>query len=152
MTTAQYSEDICLQRDQILLEEIKKHLLALKELLSLMEDNFEDSIYRFYHHSKKVYSLQYFTSEAADVFRKIAQSIDRSLCNLFEEIVAQGTGVTFESAHNKNWPLHTRPIVEAFFHAKYFVEMMVKCGGQMEFVSPILPSGWAAILELYNQR
>ena len=152
MANAPYYEDIRLQRDQILLEEIKKYLPALNELLIQMEDIYEDGTYRFYHQSKKVYSLKYCTTEAADLFKKIAQSIDRSLCNLFEEIVAQGTGVTFESAHNENWPLHTRPIVEAFFHAKYFVEMMVKYGGQMESVSPVLPSCWAAILELYNQR
>jgi hypothetical protein len=152
MADAPYYEDIRLQRDQILLEEIKKHLPALKDLLILMEDSYEDSIYRFYHQSYKVYSLQYCTVEAAELFKKIAQSIDGSLCNLFEGIVVQGTGVTFEGEHNENWPRHTRPIVEAFFHAKYFVEMMVKYGGQMESVSPVLPSGWAAILELYNQR
>jgi hypothetical protein len=119
-------EDIRLQRDQILLEEIKKHLPALKELLIRMEDCYEDGIYRFYHQSNKVYSLQHCTDEASDLFKKIVQSIDRSLCNQFKEIVAQGTGLIFESAHNKNWSIHTRPIVEAFFHAKYFIEMMVK--------------------------
>ena len=30
--------------------------------------------------------------------------------------------------HNDDWPRHARPLVEAFLHAKYFVEMMVKYG------------------------
>jgi len=54
--------------------------------------------------------------------------------------------------HNQNWLLYTRPIVEAYLHAKYFVEMMVKYGQEMEDVPMFLPSGWAAILELYDQR
>jgi hypothetical protein len=42
--------------------------------------------------------------------------------------------------------------VEAFLHAKYFVEMMVKHGRAMDQASEQLPSAWAAILELYRQR
>lgn len=47
---------------------------------------------------------------------------------------------------------HTRPIVEAFLHAKYFLEMMIKYAREMDAAPIMLPTGWAAILELYNQR
>ena len=29
----------------------------------------------------------------------------------------------FEDEHNKEWSKHTGPFVEAFFHARYFLEM-----------------------------
>jgi hypothetical protein len=58
----------------------------------------------------------------------------------------------FKTDHNENWALYTRPIVEAFLHAKYFMEMMVKYGTEMDTAQSTLPTGWAAILCLYNQR
>jgi hypothetical protein len=113
---------------------------------------YEDKMYRLYYQSFKVYELQYLTTQALDVFQKIAHTIDRPLSPWFTEITAQGVGVHFEMEHNKDWLVHTRPLVEAFLHAKYFVEMMVKYGRAMDTVTSLLPSGWAAILVLYNQR
>jgi hypothetical protein len=70
----------------------------------------------------------------------------------FEEIVPAGTGIDFDVSHNDDWLPHTRPIVEAFLHARYFVEMMVKYGTEIETAPQMLPSGWAAILTLYGLR
>jgi hypothetical protein len=86
------------------------------------------------------------------LFRDIGQPVNGQLCARFEEIVAAGTGIKFAGEHNKDWSRYTRPQVEAFLHAKYFVEMMVKHGRAMDQVPKVLPSGWAAILELYGQR
>ena len=44
------------------------------------------------------------------------------------------------------------PIVEAFFHAKYFLEMAVRYGRTLESPPRKLPSGWAAFLYLYDLR
>ena len=59
----------------------------------------------------------------------------------FEEIVAAGTGVEFDLSHNDDWLRHTRPIVEAFLHAKYFIEMVVKYGRELDSPPYMLPSG-----------
>ena len=140
------------EKDKRLLEVIKSHLPELEALLQKMQYEYEDRIYRLYHQSFKVYALQSRTIEAADLFRRIAKLMYGKTNKWFEAIVAQGTGIEFEMEHNQNWLLYTRPIVEAYLHAKYFVEMMVKYGQEMEDVPMFLPSGWAAILELYDQR
>jgi len=141
-----------LEQDQKLLDAIKAHLPELERLLSVMPCLYEDGIYRFYHQSFKVYSLQDYTLKAAELFKSIGREVDKSLCKWFEEIVTNGTGTKFEMEHNENWKQHTRPIVEAFLHAKYFVEMMVKYGREAKAPTNFFPSGWAAILTLYGQR
>lgn len=141
-----------LQRDQLLLSAIQTNLPQLECLFIPFQALYEDGIYRFYHHSFKVYQLQDYTSRAAEIFNHIAEAIDNRLCERFEQIVAAGTGLAWEPTHNHDWTLHTRPIVEAFLHAKYFLEMMIKYGRAMERSQNMLPTGWAAILELYNQR
>ena len=141
-----------LQRDRKLLQAIKTKLPELERLRVAFEAFYEDGVYRFYHHSFKVYQLQDCTSRAVEIFKDTAQTSDGQLCEWFEQIVAAGTGHTWEPDHNKNWLLHTRPIVEAFLHARYFLEMMIKYGQEMDTSPTMLPIGWAAILELYNQR
>jgi hypothetical protein len=66
--------------------------------------------------------------------------------------VAEGTGKPFELEHNKRWLEVTRPIVEAFFHARYFLDMAVRYGRSLEELPMTLPSGWAALLYLYQLR
>lgn len=141
-----------LQKDQLLLDTIKGKLPELERLLVPFQAMYEDGIYRFYHYSFKVYQLQNYTSQAVETFRSIAKDTDNHLCEWFEEIVAAGTGLAWEPNHNLNWTLHTQTIVEAFLHAKYFLEMMIKYGCGIDAVPAMLPTGWAAILELYNQR
>src|SRR5437667_9867528 len=141
-----------LRMDQRLLDAIKVHLLDLEQLATIVEYDYEDRMYRFYYQSFKVYELQGFTTQALDVFQHIAHAIDGHLHPWFTAITAQGTGVEFAMEHNQDWLRHTRPIVEAFLHTKYFVEMMVKYGHAMDTAGASLPSGWAAILALYQQR
>lgn len=42
--------------------------------------------------------------------------------------------------------------VEAFLHAKSFLEMVVKYGKELETAQNLLPSGWAAVLCFYDLR
>ena len=56
-----------------------------------------------------------------------------------------------EVKDNANWTVVTRPIVEAFFHARYFLEMAVRYSTLEEPPMP-LPSGYAALLYLYGLR
>jgi hypothetical protein len=46
----------------------------------------------------------------------------------------------------------TRPIVEAFFHARFFLEMAVRYGNELDKAPHMLPSGWAALFYLYELR
>jgi hypothetical protein len=135
-----------------LLRNLKASLPALEALLDRCSSHwgYEDPVYRFYHQSFKVYTLQATTTDIVEALRALAP--DRSLNDWFVQIVAAGTGHTFEPAHNHRWLEVTRPIVEAFFHARYFLEMAVRYGRALDAPPRVLPSGWAAILELYDLR
>jgi hypothetical protein len=130
---------------------IRRRLPELEALLEGATDHwgFEDPIYRFYHQSFKVYDLQQQTEAMVEVLRSLAPG--RQLAPWFMEIVSEGTGIRFEPEHNADWPRVTRPIVEAFFHARYFLEMAVRYS-KLEAPPTILPSGWASILCLYGLR
>lgn len=141
-----------IRKDHVLFETIKGHLPALLELHKEVQDAYEDGMYRFYHQSWKVYDLQGLTTLIVDQFRQIARETGGELNPWFAAIVTEGTGITFEPGHNAHWRAHTRPIVEAFLHAKYFLEMMIHHGLTMTTVLPPFTYGWAAILTLYNQR
>ena len=143
-----------LTKDNELLAKIKEHLPELEALLQRMSSHwfYEDPIYRFYYQSFKVYSLQQETKEIVEALRKLAPE-GASLCKTFEEIYLAGaSGKRFEMEHNQNWTTHTRPFVEAFLHAKFFLEMAVKYGKELDAAPNMLPSGWAALLCLYNLR
>jgi len=141
-------------KDNQLLAKIKAQLPELEKLLQHMSSHwsYEDPVFRFYHQSFKVYSLQNETKEIVNALRKLAPE-EAPLCQEFEEIYLAGaSGKRFEMEHNQNWTSHTRPFVEAFFHARYFLEMAVKYGRALEAAPAALPSGWAALLCLYKLR
>jgi len=147
------SDDVDDRQD---VQQLYTHLRAsLPELEKLLRDcqshwGYEDGICRFYHHSFKVYSLQETTSAIVAALQSLAS--ERNLNESFMAIVRDGTGKTFEREHNRRWLEVTRPIVEAFFHAHYFLEMAVRYGKQLKHPPRQLPSGWAAFLYLYNLR
>ncbi len=130
---------------------IQKNLPHLKRLLadSSSEWQGEDLVYRFYHQSFKVYRLQSVTEEMIRALEELLPG--KALDNWFLQIVTEGTGKKFALKANKKWPETARPILEAFFHARYFLEMAVKYGKSSKSFRP-LPSGWAALLCLYNLR
>jgi hypothetical protein len=43
-------------------------------------------------------------------------------------------------------------VEEPFFHARYMLEMAVGYGKDLERPPAVLPSGWAALLYLFNLR
>ena len=99
---------------------------ALRQLLDESSDHwgFEDPVYRFYHQSFKVFWLQQRTETI--VQRLSGLLPDCPLHPWLLEIVRQGTGKEFATSDNSNWTHVTRPIVEAFFHARFFLEMAVR--------------------------
>jgi hypothetical protein len=118
-------------RDQ-LLSRLKEKLPDLNALLAEMESNggIENKIYQFYQHSFKVYEAQAMTEEAVELLQSLLP--ERPLNAEFRHIVSEGTGQTFELSHNEDWLQHTRPMVEALFHAHYFVKMACKSGQELE--------------------
>lgn len=137
---------------QSLFRNLKASLPALEKVLDECSDHwgYEDHVYRFYHQSFKVYGLQEATT--AIVANLQALTPERKLNAWFVEIVKDGTGKNFEQDHNQRWLEVTRPIIEAFFHARYFLEMAVGYGKKLNAPPRMLPSGWAAFLYLYNLR
>ena len=111
--------------------------------------NYEDMFYRFYHQSWKVYSVQQTTTQAVALLQSLLP--DWELNDQFVEIIRQGTGKDWDESHNADWQLHTRPLLEAFAHTKYMIEMSVRYADLTETPLP-MPSGWAAFLYLYNLR
>ena len=111
---------------------------------------YENLVYRFYHHSAKAYALQSLTLEIVE--RLAALQPGEPLNGWFSRIVADGTGRTFELEDNDRWLEITRPMIEAFLHARYFLEMAVKHGREREAPPQFMPCGWAALLCLYNLR
>ncbi len=137
---------------QALFASLKAALPELEKLLAETsgEWGYEDPVYRFYHQSFKVYALGHSTKRIVSALQALAP--ERPLNDWFVRIVAEGTDKKFEHEHNARWLEVTRPIVEAFFHARYFLDMAVTHGRQLKAPPRMLPSGWAALLYLYRLR
>ena len=140
---------------QVLLEAIKANMPELEERLNKANGHWqgEDGFYRFYHGSLKVYFLQKETQNIVKCLNKVKDGSNiKNLNPQFLEIIEEGSNKTFDLEHNQNWGLHTRPILEAFFHAREMLKFVVKYGKTLEVAPNTLPSGWAAVLYLYNLR
>lgn len=125
-----------------------------EDLARLLEEcsdhwGYEDPVYRFYHQSFKVYGLQGQTRTIVERLQALAP--DRPLNPWFRQIVESGTGKEFRLADNERWTEVTQPILEAFFHARFFLEMAVRYADLQTPPNP-LPSGYAALLYLFGLR
>ena len=134
-----------------LLAGIKARRDELAKLLAEVSGHwgYEDPIYRFYHQSFKVFGLQGSTGKIVSELQSLLP--DRAMNVWFREIIQSGTGREFDPSCNDDWPRHTRPIVEAFFHARFMLEMAVRYA-ELEEPPQMLPSGWAALLYLFDLR
>jgi hypothetical protein len=159
--------------DARLLENIKKHLSELEELLTEMsgDKRYAWAVYRFYHSSWKAYEIPFYTRRIVDALRDLADGLkpyrvlspdsagEREICaqpfsKYFVEVLNDGIK-DYKSIpeDNENFASHTRPLVEAFLHSFFFLQMAVKYGRAFD-APPIhgLPEGWAALLELFRIR
>ena len=137
--------------EEALLRNLRRDKAGLEKLLLENSDHwgYEDSIYRFYHQSFKVYGLQHQTQSIVDSLQALAP--DRPLNRWFLEIIRSGTGKAFKIEDNARWTEVTRPILEAFFHARFFLEMAVRYA-DLDAPPQSLPSGYAALLYLFGLR
>ncbi len=134
-----------------LFRNIQRNALTIVRLKESCEWWYEDRIYRFYHTSFKVYQLQEITAEILKLMVKVSPYDKDHFTEEFNEIMGEGRVGAWKHHHNKKWTRHTRPIVEAFFHAKFVLDMMYKTL-KLSKEPNMLPSGWAAILEIYKLR
>ena len=137
--------------ERALLATLRERRADLQAMFEKMSSHwgFEDPVYRFYHQSYKLYYLQSETEEIVGLLKSLAP--DRSLNPWFRAIIEDGTQKTFTPADNQEWLSITRPILEAFFHARFFLEMAVRYSSLDDPPMP-LPSGYAALLYLYGLR
>ena len=136
-----------------LLENMRQQAAELHEALDRINGHwgYEDGIYRFYHQSFKVFGLQEYTQEILAALTAIAPE-GRTFCSDFDEIIQAGTGREFVMEDNQHWIERTAPIVQAFLHGRYFLEMAVKYAMGLTEPPQTMPSGWAALLCLYRLR
>jgi hypothetical protein len=112
----------------------------------------EEAIYRYYHQSFKVYTLQDTTELLLTALKELNPRDPPAFHPGFVELMDAGRGREFQMADNDHWHAATGPVVEAFFHARYFVQQASKYGHELTVPPSVLPYGWAALLELYGYR
>lgn len=136
----------------VLLENIKANMSILEDLYEYVNQHSgaEDAFYRYYHQSHKVYRIQDRTERIVETLSAIMPG--RKLNRLFMQIVREGTGKEFHFSQNKAWKTYVGPVMEAFFHAREFLKLMIKYGQELDDSPEMLPFGWAAVLTLYNLR
>jgi hypothetical protein len=133
------------------LNSIKINSLEIENLLKDFEKAEEDLVYRFYHQSFKVFFISNLLQEAKTFFENLAPDSE-GLNAWFTEIIDTALAKRFTERTNENWRVEIQPVLEAFWHCKYFLEQMDKYGKELDESPQILPSGWAAVLYLYNLR
>jgi len=135
-----------------LLDRIKANLPEIESLYRIFSGYEEDYVYRFYHQSFKVFGAIEEIKKAKDLFEKIAPD-GITLNEWYSQIADEAIGKSFDwEKTNPKWLDETRPILEAFWHSKYFLEQMLHFGTELQASPQLLPSGWAAVLYLYNLR
>lgn len=135
-----------------LLANAKTRLPEIGALLAGFERAEEDAVYRYYHRSLKVFWQQSAVRRARELLRDLAPE-GRSLDGDFERICHEALDHEFEmSRTNTNWEAETRPILEAFWHCKYFLAQLNRYARELDEPVDMLPEGWAAALELYGLR
>lgn len=139
------------QSDKLLIN-IKNNLSEIESLYNVFHTFEEDYVYRFYHQSFKVFGALNEIEQAVLLFEKIAPD-GLSLNEWFRGIAADALSKTFNAKEtNSKWLAETRPIIEAFWHSRYFLEQMRQYGAELDKSPALLPEGWAAVLYLYNIR
>ena len=135
---------------QELLQRIKAALPQLEALYEGLDHEYEDRVYRYYHGSDKVYVLQAGTQKIVQGLQSLCP--DRPLNEAFSRILKGGTGLSSQGTIGAERTAQERHILEAFFHARYFLEMAIRYGKSLNVAPSWLPSGWASVLYLFNLK
>jgi hypothetical protein len=139
------------ERINALFLRIKARLPELEDIAATLEEAEEDGVYRFYHGSYKVFDLQDPVEAAFKLINEIGGEFDPPYSE-YVQIFEAGTKRQFSATTNENWEAETKPILEAFWHTKYFIKMMVKYAKDFEKVEMPMQPGMAAVLYLFELR
>ncbi len=135
-----------------LLANIKKNKTEIEKLCDVFRQLEEDYVYRFYHQSFKIFGATAQIKQAKELFEWLAPDsfpLNEWFCSIADTVI----GKEFDLAKtNQIWLKERRPILEAFWHSKYFLKQMLIAADELETSPQILPSGWAAVFYLYNLR
>lgn len=134
-----------------LLTNIKENRSRIEGSLSHIKKVEGDLVYYFYHQSWDIF--QYRT--ALEVNKALFESLSpdkKPLNSWFVSICETAIRKEFSDSTNANWASETQPILDAYWHTRYFLEQMLIAGEELETAPEILPYGWAAVLYLYNLR
>jgi hypothetical protein len=135
-----------------LLNNIKQQRNAIDRLFSEFGGYEPDFVYRIYHQSFKVFGAKPYIEQAKSLFEQLAPksvSLNTWFCSIVDKAIAKEFDI---NKTNPNWNAETEPMLEAFWHCKYFLEQMVMAAEELEDAPKFMPSGWAAVLYLYNLR
>lgn len=141
------------QWEQLLLRRLKARRKRLEGLLAETEASWgiEDGFYRFYHESMKVGRLSGLTEEIVRELRALLP--ERALHPWFVQIVAEGARNAAEPlAKGAAWVAQMRPVVEAGFHAHFFLKLACRYGRELKTPPAAFPAGWGAVLYLFELR
>lgn len=105
-----------------LLRAIKANFEEIQTLHKLFANLEEDYVYRFYHQSFKVFGMNDVTKQAITLFEKIAPD-EVKINDWFKQIADEAIEKEFDwQKTNPIWQTETCPIIEVFWHSKYFLE------------------------------
>lgn len=147
-----YSYEESLKIEEELLNQIKEYSSELLKLQEEINSVYEDLVYRFYHKSFKMFSLNVYSLKILTYLKMLMPSYE--LNSMFLEIVTKGLDLEFDRSMNSNWAEETNPVVYAFYQAKYMLDMLIKYGIHQDNYTEhgfLLP-GWGSVLYLYNIR
>jgi hypothetical protein len=148
------------EKRDILLRNIRNNMKNLEmhlERANNIHIGEENMVYRFYHESFKVYNVQDRTKSMYLMLEKLSPHGKNKIRDphYLRIIKEGGFGREFKLEDNRNWDAVCRPMLEAFFHTKYFIEMAFKYGEEFKRKKKaplVMPYGWASLLELYGIR
>jgi hypothetical protein len=135
-----------------LLDQLNQQIDEIEALVKAFESIEEDGVYRYYHQSTKVYSLQEAVKRARRLFEELAPD-GTQLNSWFTTICDDACEHKFTPARsNQQWYQETRPILEGFWHCLYFLRQLARYRREVDQPPQIMPYGWAAVLYLYGIR
>jgi hypothetical protein len=137
---------------EALLANIKTQRAEIETLLTDYKREEPDLIYRFYHQSYKFFIMTDLVQRAVDLFKRLAPE-PTELNEWYGSMATEAVNKKFDwEKTNSIWLAETLPVLQGYWHSKYFLEQMRVAADELDAAPEILPSGWAAVLYLYNLR
>ena len=136
---------------ETLLVNIKSEKETLDNLVSSFEKSEPEFIYRFYHQSFKVFGYKELIRYTVQFLEKLAPE-SSNLNVWYQGIIDLGLAKDFTDSTNDNWLSETQPLVEAFWHTKFFVTQMKSSAVSLEPLQKFCLTFGAAVLYLYGLR